>query len=150
MANIILKALLTRTKTGDTGTFGTLQVRRGESMLVLATAELPWRENKQGISCIPKGKYNVSFTYSPSKKTKLYRVHNVEGREGILIHSGNWAGDATIGLKTDVMGCILVGFNVTKIQGQDGVDKSQAALKLLHDFTSELPISLEIVEAING
>ena len=149
MSNL-LKAKLVRLSTNDSGTFGLMEVRRDRAMLVLATLELPWRNNSQGISCIPKGTYNVNFMHSPSKKTKLYRLANVKDRDGILIHQGNWAGDTAQGLKSDVQGCILVGFNHMKIGGQDGVDKSTAALSILHSFTSGLPLSLEILEAAHG
>ena len=149
MSNL-LKAKLVRLSTCDSGTFGLLEVRRGRSMLVLATAELPWRKNAPQISCIPLGKYNVNFQHSPSKKTNLYRVANVKDRDGILIHAGNWAGDVDKGFKSNVQGCILVGMDHVKLDGQYAVDNSQAALKLLHDFTSGLPLSLEILEAAHA
>lgn len=150
MSNQTLKAKLVRLSTCDSGTFGLLEVRRGRSMLVLATVELPWRDNEQQISCIPAGKYDVTYTHSPAKHRKLYRVLNVENRDGILIHAGNWAGDVDKGFKSNVQGCILVGMDMVKLDGQDAVDKSQAALKLLDDFTSGLPLKLEILEAAHA
>lgn len=72
--------------------------------IICKTLELPWLENKRGISCIPEGKYLV--TYSPPvleddpnteedesggrhpRPYGHYIVHNVPGRSGILIHRG--------------------------------------------------------------
>lgn len=147
MSEQFLTAKLVRLSSCDTGTFGLLEVRRGRSMLVLATAELPWRQNKSQISCIPTGKYEVIYSHSPAKHRKLYRVMNVKNRDGILIHAGNWAGDVEKGYKSNVQGCILVGMDHVTLDGQDAVDKSQAALKLLDDFTSGIPLKLEILEA---
>jgi hypothetical protein len=146
MSDTALKAEVRRTATGDSGTFGLLTVYRGDSVLTLATAELPWRDNVQQISCVPIGTYDVTYTHSPAKHRKLYRLANVKKREGVLIHAGNWAGDTAKGLKSNVQGCILVGMQKTKLDGQDAVDKSQAALKLLDDFTSGLPLKLTILE----
>lgn len=85
--------------------------------LICKTLELPWLDNKRSISCIPEGKYLV--TYSPPvlkddpnteedesggripRPYAHYIVHNVKGRSGILIHRGKtpeWS-----------KGCITVG-----------------------------------------
>lgn len=84
--------------------------------LICKTLELPWVDNKRGVSCIPEGKYLV--TYSPpvlkdDPNTEVdesggrnprpyghYIVNKVPGRSGILIHRGYnpaWS-----------QGCILV------------------------------------------
>lgn len=75
---------------------------------------------KAGITAIPTGTYNVrmdivSNKYSKSAwyqknchDSKVPRLENVPGYEGILIHSGNTA--------ADTQGCILVGQN--KVKGQ--------------------------------
>lgn len=85
--------------------------------LICKTLELPWKDNQRSISCIPEGKYLV--TYSPPvlkddpnteedesggrhpRPYAHYIVHNVKGRSGILIHRGktpDWS-----------KGCITVG-----------------------------------------
>lgn len=85
--------------------------------LICKTLELPWKDNQRSISCIPEGKYLV--TYSPPvvkddpnteedesggrhpRPYAHYIVHNVPGRSGILIHRGrtpDWS-----------KGCITVG-----------------------------------------
>src|SRR4030065_250290 len=72
------------------------------------TLELPWRNNQKGKSCIPPGNYKCVVRQSPSKGM-VYHLYGVKDRSNILIHLGNWAGDADKGLKSDVAGCILLG-----------------------------------------
>lgn len=65
------------------------------------TLELPWKENKQKISCIPEGIYNYQKIFSSKFGRWVYRIENVPDRDLIDIHNGN-----TI---LDIEGCILVG-----------------------------------------
>jgi len=56
-----------------------------------------------GETAIPKGTYNVTYTYSNRFKKTMPLVNNVKGFDGIRIHSGNTAKDS--------LGCILLGDN---------------------------------------
>ena|SRR3990167_978716 len=64
------------------------------------TLELPWKDNKPEVSCIPKGEYQIKKIISP-KYGNVFQVMNVPNRSNILIHKGNFT--------TDVLGCILLG-----------------------------------------
>lgn len=67
-------------------TLGSL-FRNGET--IAKVLELPWKENKRAISCIPEGVYEV--IKQPPKDSRPYsyfRLPNVPGRSGILIHRG--------------------------------------------------------------
>lgn len=64
------------------------------------TLELPWDNNKRGVSCIPAGDYPVSHYLSP-KHGRVLLLHGVPGRTYIEIHSGNYT--------RQIEGCILVG-----------------------------------------
>lgn len=107
-------------------TIGTLT--DGNANLICCTLELPYKNNKKMVSCIPEGDYCVLPHTSP-KFGKCFKVYQwqyeminemgygrvaqtlsptisdgVEVRENILIHSGNRT--------TDVKGCILVGDSI--------------------------------------
>ena len=62
----------------------------------------------KGNTCIPYGTYNVTITYSPRFKKNLPLINNVNGFDGIRIHSGN--------TPQDTEGCLLLGFN--RVKGQ--------------------------------
>lgn len=75
-------------------------VRNGE--IIAKTLELPWKENKRGISCIINGIYlttkekpilvddpNTEEDESGGRKPRPYshfRLHGIPGRSGVLIH----------------------------------------------------------------
>lgn len=67
---------------------------------VAYTLELPWKNNERNISCIPWGRYKVSWHVSPKFGETLH-VYNTPSRSGIIIHAGNYA--------RDTRGCILLG-----------------------------------------
>ena len=84
------------------------------------TLELKWDDNKQRVSCIPEGEYIVAVRYSKKYGRHLH-ITNVEGRELILIHWGNYAGSINPSSgKSDILGCVLVGERYIDIDG-DGI-----------------------------
>lgn len=84
-------------------TSGVLTVRdeNGVVRATYSTMELPWRNNNRSTSCIPEGMWHVAHGYSPRFKKTMLRLDDVQGRQGILIHSGTTT--------SDTLGCILVG-----------------------------------------
>lgn len=66
--------------------------------VVCGTLELPWKDNHQDISCIPRGEYHIAITYSSKFKRKLIEVLNVLGRSGVRLHPANQI--------TELEGCI--------------------------------------------
>lgn len=115
---------LIRLTSTDQGTGGFLSVP--ELCFSSFTLELPWRDNRRNVSCVPAGVYPLAW--HESKKFKAFHVKNVPDRSGILIHSGNLAGDAALGFRTDVEGCILLGCERGKLNGQKAVLHSRAAV----------------------
>ena len=91
--------ILIRDETGPQGTFGRLKVV--ETGFTCYTVELPWLDNARGKSCIPEGIYDATYmARSASGKFKeVYHLHEVEGRSGILLHAGNYAGDEDKGFE---------------------------------------------------
>lgn len=140
MTKIILN--LQRETGTDQGTFGKLS---GEG-LNLHTLELPWRENQSKYSCIPPGEYLCTPCNSPRFR-EVYEVRNVPGRTHILIHSGNFAGDTTKGLRSDVEGCILLGLSRGKLYNQDAVLQSKDAMMRFMQTMNKREFILKILGA---
>lgn len=105
----------------------TLGVLHDHDNAFCVTLEDPWKENKVGISCIPDGVYDVVPHSGPMFKN-VWRLLNVPGRSGILIHAGN--------SEADTMGCILVGTSFVPDKGK--IAGSQLALGWLRDLLGTL------------
>lgn len=86
------------------------------------TIELPWRENKKRISCIPEGIYILRKRYSEKFKWHFVLL-DVPNRSCILIHPANDA-------QKELQGCIAP---VTKITGEGKGILSRKALQVLTD-----------------
>lgn len=109
-----MNATLTRNEYTNQGTFGVLNIN-DKSFFSL---ELPWRENKSNISCIPCGQYKSSLRYSPHFKKNLYCLSGVPNRNFILIHGANFAGDEAMGYQTHLQGCISIGKSMGTAQNK--------------------------------
>ena len=88
--------------------------------------ELPDRGNQRNISRIPPGHYECELRWS-RKYGWHYHVLDVEGRDWILIHFGNF--------HTDIKGCILLGNSYMDINGDGHLDvtNSRKTMKRLLD-----------------
>lgn len=78
--------------------------------------ELPWMSNQRGISCIKADTYHGRLWWSPKFRRWVIRLEDKHGRFDCLLHNGNFAGDATKGLCTQVQGCTLIGRGYADIQ----------------------------------
>jgi len=52
------------------------------------TIELPWKDNKRNVSCIPEGRYRLIKRFTSRRGWHLM-VKDVPGRSGILFHPAN-------------------------------------------------------------
>jgi len=125
----------------DQGTLGMLF----HDGFICYTLELPWRDNKRNMSCIPSGSYDVKIRLSP-KYGKVYWITEVENRSFILIHSGNWAGDVKKKFKSHVNGCILLGQKRGLLAGQLAVLNSRLTVSRFMRMMDDNPFKLEIHE----
>jgi hypothetical protein len=137
-------ATLQREKSTDGGTFGKLTLPDGTTF---NTLELPWRNNESGKSCIPPGTYKVETRNSPKFGPGTYEVKGVPGRTAILIHSGNYAGNVDKGQKSNVEGCILLGFSRSTQSGQPMIQESRAAMQAFTEKMAGRPFVLTVVSA---
>lgn len=105
-------------------TLGNLLVINAGIDAIFSTLEPSWQHNKQRLSCIPWGRYTIR------KRTSLkfgqhFHVQDVQGRDWILMHKGNFRDDST--------GCILIGHNHADINGDGSLDvtRSKDAMSVL-------------------
>lgn len=139
----MIKVTITREPSADYGTFGRLHAEYIDGIFECETLELPWRDNRRSLSCIPTGTYQCDWSHS-GKFGKCYRLRDVPGRSGILIHAGNYAGDRTLGLKTNVEGCILLGMQRSKIGSEPAILQSKHAIHAFVEFMAEKPFRLTL------
>jgi hypothetical protein len=136
------QVLITRTETGDEGTFGNILTDRG---LRLRCGELPWRANEPGRSCIPTGTYLCVWALSPTKGW-VYHVIRGPGRLDIEIHPANFMGDRILGMRCELEGCIALGTGVGPMNGQRAILNSRKAFSMFYEDMKEEPFQLTIVE----
>ena len=133
-----IRLILARKKT-PTETQGTYIVMDDDQEVFRCCClELPWLNNQPNVSCIPDGVYPVQKNNTPDHPN-CFRILNVPGRDGILIHKGNFA----TGVKIDTLGCQLPGLSFVDVDGNGTLDVagSTIAMEALNYF---LPDSFDI------
>lgn len=131
---ITAEVCLKREYMGEDCTLGTLYIDRKE---FCKTLELPWRDNKRSISCIPAGQYNVKRHNSP-RFGDCFMLLDVPERDYILFHEGNTVRSSR--------GCILVGAKFGHIRGMKAVLNSvKTNNKMLEYFHDDAEFILHIV-----
>jgi hypothetical protein len=136
------QARIYRLYTGPEGTFG----RFVTDGTVLFSGELPWRENKANVSCIPVGNYVCRWTYSQRFKRFMYLVDGVSGRTGIRFHSANFMGDVNDGCKSQLNGCIALGEKLGTMNKQKALLLSKPAIRRFEEAMGKETFKLQIVE----
>lgn len=143
--------ILQRLTTGDQGTFGELRV----GAKTWKTCELPWRDNARGKSCIPAGVYLCRWRKSPRLSARAgfdvfkYEITDVPGRDGVLVHSGNFGGDADKGWESQIKGCVLPGRRTVEMKNAYGnmqmaVANSREATKEFEDTMAQADFMLDV------
>ena len=93
------------------------------------TLELPDLGNKNRISCIPEGEYEIVKRNS-AKYGDHFHILDVPNRSYILIHSANFV--------RQLLGCIAVGLSHTDIDG-DGLRDVTRSKSTMKDLNRILP-----------
>lgn len=123
--------ILNRLHQNQNQTSGT-GVLLGEDNFPLFTAlslERGWRNNERGISCYPKGEYEVVFEYSDRFKRMLWEVKGVANRSECKFHSANhWY---------QLEGCTSFGLDYTDMNG-DGYKDITASVSTMNRFHKAL------------
>lgn len=102
-----MELMVIRGLSASTGTPGKLTSNDGK--FSCDSQELPWMNNKRGISCILPGRYAAKLWFSPTMQRTVIRLEDKHSRKDCLIHHGNFAGDEASGYVTNVHGCTEVG-----------------------------------------
>ncbi len=112
---------------------------------ICKTLERLWLENKRGVSCIPAGEYlttkepPIPANDPKGRKERPYwhfRIHNVPGRSGILIHKITYV--------SGLQGCIGVGKATTDLNG-DGIPDIIRSGEALQELVNLLPDKFKLV-----
>lgn len=127
------KVYLVRTSESKDGTFGLLFYGNNKP---LVTLELPWRDNKPNVSCIPKGDYKCRWQKSP-RFGWTYEITKVKNRSRVLIHAGN--------LKNHTHGCLLLGTRRFTFKKGEGIGASRIALRKFNNFLDNKDFKLRII-----
>lgn len=138
-------ATLFRGLFSDEGTFGFLS---SEDFSCYMT-ELPWKENKKQVSCIPTGSYECKWHKSP-KFGPCYILTDVPNRSKILIHAGNFAGDVSLGFKSNSYGCLLPATKLGSLKGQKAGLLSALAVRNLNRYFNKETFLLEIKDDLSS
>ncbi len=125
--------ILLRVKDDKNQTKGFLSVldKFDSPNLLLATLELPWRDNQSQLSCIPPGEYICKAHDSPSfgnfkdSDRGAYLILNVPNRSLCLFHPANYV--------TQLRGCVAVGLSFADLNN-DGVFDLVSSRKAMKKF----------------
>ncbi len=108
--------------------FGTCTVlgHNNQPLFVGLALERGWRNNEQGVSCIPQGVYDVEFEYSDRFKQKLWEIKGVPNRSETKFHASNYW--------NQLQGCIALGLRAKKINADKYMDitNSKDTIKAFH------------------
>lgn len=122
------KATLKRIEDNGSQTLGEFIFKTNEGKeIILYSMELSWKDNQRNISCIPKGTYKVVTTMSTRFKKDMWLLLNVPNRDGIRIHSANYA--------RQLNGCIALGMGMSDIDKDGHIDitSSVKAMNLAYE-----------------
>jgi hypothetical protein len=128
-----MPATLRRTNDDGTCTLGTLTYGDREWL----TLELPWKENRTGISCIPTGTYHAVRDFHKGEY-EVWELTDVPGRSQIQIHIAN--------TPSQLRGCVALGITRGELHGEPAVLRSRAAFAQFMEATAGLTaLTLDVV-----
>lgn len=123
-----MKVIINRLEFEEKQTLGQLIVMDGLKLIFKCkTLELPWRDNKKMISCIPPGCYPMVYEYSPRFEMMLWELYEVPNRTECKFHAANYF--------RQLNGCIALGDMFLDIDG-DGFRDVRNSVKTVEKFNS--------------
>lgn len=107
----------------------------GNIIYSFLTLELPWKDNKNKISCIPADTYIAHKHHSPKFGEALW-IKDVSGRSEILIHPANYF--------HQLLGCIAPGSKRIQIDSDGQLDVSNSR-NTMQNLLSLIPTDTIII-----
>lgn len=104
--------------------------------------ERGWRNNEQGVSCIPIGIYQVVLEWSAKFQKKLWEIKGVENRSECKFHAANYW--------YQLNGCIALGQRLLDINndGYNDITNSRNTMQSFHRaFEKDEEALLFVVDA---
>ena len=139
-----------RNDSTDQGTLGDATLHNVAGVLLWSafSIELPWRDNAPEVSCVPPGSYIARVVPSGRFGYPVYQLVDVPNRTACELHDGNWAGDVSMGYRSDVEGCTVFGTQAGQLAPpgkplQLAVMNSDVARKALMAATGGADIEVE-------
>ncbi|WP_139959161.1 DUF5675 family protein [Flavicella sediminum] len=135
---LIEELLLDRYSKGEVQTIGKLFGLGTAKQIIFEcdTLELPWKDNRQNVSCIEPKVYWVEKRWSEAHKWHIH-ILDVTGRTWILIHPANFV--------EELRGCIAPG-KIDYLNTDDRIDvkKSRDTLDALLEMLPDRKVKLTI------
>jgi len=97
--------------------------------------ELPWNNNKRGISCIPVGEYSAIAVRRWSNKKYALWVQDVPGRSEIMVHTANFV--------KQLLGCLAPGREFKDIDN-DGIIDVTSSQATMDEIEKHIPLGEEV------
>ena len=134
---------INRTWQDDNQTLGSCTVHNSNYKPVFSSLclERGWRNNEQGVSCIPSGTYKVVLEYSDRFKTVLWEVKGVPNRSEVKFHAANYF--------FQLEGCLALGSGLADINN-DGYNDVVNSKNTMKGFHNALNGELEALLVITG
>lgn len=149
----MIECTLQRLTTSDEGTFGVFSAPAlGFSCVSL---EKPDRQNTPMISRIPAGNYLAEWGWTDRFKRDIYRLQDVPGRRGILIHPANFAGDEKCGFESELSGCIALGMRQNSMlncrgQWQSAIINSRDTVEIFEALADQRWLVIAITDELGA
>jgi len=121
-----MKVLIQRISQDDTQTLGELKILGCGEVQRFTCLELPWKDNRRNVSCVPEGRYRAIRYKHPERGSSIV-VLNVPGRTDIMVHVANF--------HRQLQGCIApgIGFRDIDRDGHVDVTESRIAMEMIYD-----------------
>lgn len=126
-----MSVILKRISSNKNQTIGILTYN---GVKIAVTLELPWKNNQNGISCIPKGTYCV-VRRKNTKYGNHFHITGVPSRSYILIHNANYY--------YQLKGCVAVGKEHIDINKDGNIDVTDS-VNTMKNLLKTLPLEFEL------